>query len=290
MPPILKRLAIQLFATIAVTTAFASAVHAETLYALISGNGLRRFDTATPGTVIPGPNLSGIVAGHTLRGIDFRPRTGVLYALSFNPNTDRAQIYTVNLGTGLLTPVGDGFPIATASNNVSMDFNPVADRIRVVAGDGVSERINPETGTLPFVDTTIAYAPGDPFEGDNRNLIGIAYSQNYPGATSSTLYAYDYVNDLITTIGGPSGVPSPNTGLMYTVGPTGVVVGEVLGMDISDRTGIAYLSARFQAVSGHRLYRANLATGEMTLLGAFGIADVVDISVQPTTRFRNGFE
>jgi hypothetical protein len=224
------RCAKKVVATMALAAAFASPVQAETLYVLTATNVLSRVDTETPGTVIPGVTVSNLVAGHTLRGIDFRPRTGILYALSYNPNTDAAQIYTVHLATALATPVGSTFAFTTSSNNLSMDFNPVADVIRIVAGDGASARVNPANGALLSMDTAVAYAPDDPFEGENKNLIGIAYSDNYAGATRSTLYAYDYVHDLITTIGGPSGVPSPNTGLMLTVGPSGVIAGEVLGM------------------------------------------------------------
>jgi hypothetical protein len=170
-----------------------------------------------------------------------------------------------------------------------MDFNPMVDRIRVVASDGASARLNPATGTVVANDTVITFAPNDPNTGAPL-VTGIAYTSNYPGASSTTLHAYDYNNDVLGTIGGAGGVPSPNGGQLFTSGPSGVLASIGLGMDIGDRSGIAYVSVAPSGTTQEVLYRANLTTGALTSLGSFGATRVFDIAVAHATAFRNGFE
>src|SRR5688572_22548510 len=58
-------------------------------YALIgeAGTTLVRFDTTNPGVIQDAVSISGLQPGETLQGIDFRPTTGVLYALGVvNPD------------------------------------------------------------------------------------------------------------------------------------------------------------------------------------------------------------
>ena len=71
-------------------------------------------------------------AGEEVLGVDFRPATGQLYALS-----SASKIYTLNLGTGLATMVGAA-PFATPLSGTSFgfDFNPTVDRIRIVSNTG----------------------------------------------------------------------------------------------------------------------------------------------------------
>src|SRR5688500_4607605 len=68
-----------------------------------NGSNLVSFDSANPGGFTNGATLTGTLAGHTIRGIDFRPSDGRLYAVSSTGAT--AQLYTVNLVTGALTTV-----------------------------------------------------------------------------------------------------------------------------------------------------------------------------------------
>jgi hypothetical protein len=59
-----------------------------------SGTSLISFDPASPDsrTTI---RISGIVAGQTLVGVDFRPPNGLLHALGVNAVADTAAIYTI---------------------------------------------------------------------------------------------------------------------------------------------------------------------------------------------------
>ena len=121
-----------------------------------------------------------MVSGHGLRSIDFRPSTGVLYAISTNGSA--AQLYTVNLTNAALTPVGTGF---TLGNNtfisVDIEFNPVVDLIRVVTAASAASaqtnnfRLDPNTGTLVNTDTNLAFDPSDSQTGDTAfNVVATA--------------------------------------------------------------------------------------------------------------------
>jgi hypothetical protein len=82
-------------------------------YAL-SGSTLVSFNPAAPavGTSIP---VTGLTAGQTLVGIDFRPANGVLYGLGVNSAANTATLYTISVLTGVATVVGSppgGAPLA----------------------------------------------------------------------------------------------------------------------------------------------------------------------------------
>ena len=273
---------------------------AETIYGMTAasnqglapGLGLVRFDSATPGSVTTLGTFSGIVAGHVVRSIDFRPANGLLYAIS-NGSTaataSQAQLYTVNLSTAALTPVGAGLTLTgNTAARIEMDFNPVADRIRIiVAGStNLSYRANPDTGALVGVDTPIDFAPGDPLFDSGPVVVAGAYSNNVPGALSTTLYAWDYNTDALTTIGSPGGSPlSPNSGQMFTVNaPVGSLTGNSgIGMDISGLTGRLYVTHDNPADGLFMsLFTRNLTTGVETRLGNYptGVF-IADISAAP---------
>lgn len=234
------------------------------------------FDSATPGSLTTIGAISGLLAGHTLRGIDFRPSNGLLYALSNSDATrTAAQLYTVDLTTGALTTVGGGLTLTgNTSSVISLDFNPVADALRVVTSSDQSYRVNANTGALIAQDISISSVV---------TAVGIAYTNNVAGATSTTLYAYDYAADRIGTIGSVGGTPtSPNTGQYFAVGSSGISADQTLGFDISGATGIAYANADIfnSGNPNDNFYTVNLGTGAFSLVGSFGVP-ILDISVRP---------
>ena len=268
-----------LIGTLAIV-AGAGAAHAEPAYAITGSTGgtlLVAFDTTAPAVALPVGTISGASAGHSVRAIDFRPATGELYAISTNGST--AQLYTMNLSTAALTPVGTGFSIGTStSTRVSMDFNPVVDRIRVVTGDGINLRVNPITGALVTNDGLLTFDAADVNSDSDPFISDVAYTNNTAGATTTTLYGYDYLLDVIVRIGSVNGTPvSPNAGTVFTVGSSGFVAGSAgMGMDVSNATGVTYLS--YDVASINTLGAVNLSTGAVTTLGAF-IVDVLDIAL-----------
>lgn len=263
----------------AASALIAGTAQAELIYGITvptaGVSSLLSFDSATPGASTSIGAITGIVAGHTLRGIDFRPSNGQLYAISSSGTA--AQIYTVNLATGVATPVGAGVTLTgNTSTRISLDFNPVVDALRVVTGSGQNYRVNANTGSLIAQDTNISGSP---------LISGIAYTNNFAGATQTTLYAYDFISDNLGTIGGINGVPSPNGGLFNIVGNSGLVTGDAgAGFDISGATGMAYMSVDdFNGSAGFNaeFFSINLVTGALTQIGGDDPFPVLDISVLP---------
>ena len=229
---------------------------AEPLVALTVQNALLRFDSATPGatTLV---SISGLVAGDTLRGIDFRPANGQLYGIS-----DQSRIYTINPMTGVAIFASTLSTPLTGTNS-GVDFNPVPDRLRVTSDSDQNLRIDVTTGATTN-DGTLAYAGGDLNAGANPSIVGSAYSNNFAGATTTTLYDIDSNLDILV-IQNP-----PNAGTLNTVGSLGFNTTDLVGFDISGQTGIAYASLTSPTAGVSQLFTVNLATGAATLVGTIG--------------------
>src|SRR4029453_18675372 len=73
-------------------------------YAL-SGTNLLALDTSTPSVTQTIP-ITGLTAGETLVGIDFRPQNGLLYGLGVNATANNATLYVISTRTGFAGVVG----------------------------------------------------------------------------------------------------------------------------------------------------------------------------------------
>lgn len=255
-------------------------VQAETAYGITTTGALVTFDTANPNAVTTIGPVTGVSSGHLLRGVDFRPANGLLYAMSTVTGAGTAQLYTIDLATAAATPVGAGLTLTgNTSTRVSLDFNPVVNALRVVTGGGQSYRVNANTGSLIAQDTSII----DVGSGATPLISGIAYTNNVVGATTTTLYAYDFLADNLGRIGGLNGPPSPNGGAFTVIGNSGIVTGDAgLGFDISGATGMAYVSVDdFNGSAGFaaEFFSINLATGTLTQLSNDDFAPLLDFSI-----------
>ena len=251
-------------------------VRAETIVALTSGNRLLFFDSATPGTVTKTITIT-TVGNEALVGIDFRPLTGDLYALSVS-----TRFYVLNLTTGA-TSSPTVTPTMLNGTRFGFDFIPTVDRIRVTSDNEQNLRLNPINGSLTAIDTALNYVAGDAHAGANPNIVGSAYTNNFAGAVTTILYDIDSTLDTLVI------QESPNSGTLHTVGSLGVNTTDNVGFDISQGTGTAYASLTVGGTPG--LYTINLATGAATLVGTIGGLvlgeSLVDISVPTATRLLN---
>lgn len=209
--------------------------------------------------------ISGLTGGESIQTVDVRPATGQLYGY-----TDLDNLYVINQITGVATFIGNA---PTTGAVMDMEFNPVVDRIRISTTDGSNVRVNPDTGAIVATDTSFAYAPTDVNFGDSVNIAGMAYDRSVIGATQTTLYAVDGVQDTLCTVGGINGTPSPNSGQLNTLGATTQNLAGDVGFDISGTTNIGYL------MSGGALYTVNLNNGTMT--SVVGSVTANDICVLP---------
>ena len=260
----------------------AGTVMGAQIFGVTATNSLVRFDSATPGSIIGSQPITGLASGETILGLDFRPKDDTLFALG---STNRLYIidYTSNPTGATAMPVGPSGQFTLSGTAFGFDFNPTVDRIRVVSNLDQNLRADPNSGALTGTDTPLAYASGDPNVAANPNVVGSAYTNNVNGATSTTLYGIDSNLDILVTQGGVNGAsPSANTGQLFTVGPLGVNVGDIVGFDVEGpSTTTGFVAATVTALE--RLYTINLGTGAMTLVGTIGSGTPLHgIAVAPT--------
>lgn len=234
---------------------------------LTGANQLFTFDTAAPGIAITTQSISGLQAGETLVGIDYRPATSQLYGLG-----DTGRLYTISGGAATFSAT---LSTPLSGSNFGVAFNPVPDRLRVTSDTGQNLRINVDTGATT-VDGSLAYAAGDVNAGNAPGVTAVGYTNQRPGTVmTTTLYDIDTANDVLAT------QAPPNAGTLNTVGALGVDASGVAGFDISGDTGQAF--AALTVVGGPQaLYSIDLQGGGATLIGAFGIAGVTDIALVPS--------
>jgi hypothetical protein len=189
-------------------------------------------------------------------------------------------LYTINAATGAATAV-NAVPFAPTLNGFSFgfDFNPVIDRIRVVSETNQNLVINPITGAVQTVAPNVAYAAGDPNVGVDPNIVDSAYTNNFNGAGSTTLYGIDSGLDVLAT-------QVAATGALSTVGPLGLNAVAAGGFDISGATGIAYAALLPVGSSQSSLFTINLATGAATNVGTIDgglVINALTVVPEPAT-------
>jgi hypothetical protein len=237
-----------------------------TIIAATSNNELLRFDSATPATIDATITITGLLGtmGETLVGIDFRPATGGLYGFTVN-DASQGQLYRIDPASGLASAIGSPVtdPGLTLSKTAGygFDFNPVADRIRVVNSDGENFRVNPNDGTLAggAVDTDLT---------GGSVIHGSAYDRSFAGAAQTTLFGIDVNTDQLVLQGSINGTPNlPDTGVITNLGALNVNALSA-SFDIANGTGVAFAALLVGSTSG--LYTINLTTGAATSVGDIG--------------------
>lgn len=233
------------------------------IFVVDTANNLSSFSSADPTTLVSGPTaITGLQAGEVIRGMDFRPADGLLYAVGTN-GAAGDRLYTINTTTGVATQVGADGVFVVGGSFPGVDFNPVVDQLRVVSDFNDNFRVNPNDGTLAGTDTDTAYDAGDANAGTTPIITGVAYTNNFAGATTTTLFAIDVGLNVLVRQGSVDGTPtSPNSGLLFTIGPLGLSF-------INTSLDIAPDGTAF-ATDANSLYTINLATGAATLVGAMG--------------------
>jgi hypothetical protein len=242
-----------------------SGAQAEGIFGLTSTNALVRFDSALPGSASAPVSITGLASSEQIVGIDVRPATGALFGLSSTGN-----LYTLNAVTGAATFVS-ALSTPLSGTRFGIDFNPTVDRLRVVSNTGQNLRINVDTGAVT-VDGAL--------NGPVTSIVSAAYTNSFPGSTSTTLYGINSVSDALY-IQNP-----PNNGTLALVGALGFDSTALIGFDISGSSGTAFASLTNGDLGKSALYTINLGTGAATLVGAFGIggntaiaAPLLDIAV-----------
>lgn len=224
---------------------------------LTTDNRLVRFDPKAPNTLLGNVAIVGLAGAEQVLGIDIRPADGLLYAL-----TDAGRLYTVDAGTGQATlkstlaadPADTTQPYAgLAGTRFSVDFNPVANRLRVIGDQGQNLRINVDTGATT-TDGDINRA------GNAPRVLAAAYANSFAGAATTVLYDLDAADDRLTR------QDPPNNGTLADIGALGLDLDGMAAFDIAGgANGLALVALRAGGSGPSTLHGVSLATGTLSL-------------------------
>jgi hypothetical protein len=236
------------------------AVPSLNAFALTTSNALLRFNTSAPQTIQQTLTVTGLTAGDTLMGVDFRPATGQLFAFAQPAvSADPSRLYTINPSTGVATLVGN-LSIAPTGTTFGFNFNPTVDRIRIVSELDQNLRTNPADASV-VMETALGYMTGDVNAGANPNVVAASYNNSFGGSTATTLYDIDSTLDVLVTQNPAA------SGMLQTVGSLGVDTSSLVGFEIaSANNAFAVLT-----VGGiPTLYTINLSLGTASRVGTVG--------------------
>lgn len=227
--------------------------------------------------------VTGLGAGDSaLVGIDFRVRDGNLYGVG-----NGGGVYTLDLETAEASFVSQ-LSVALAGSSFGVDFNPVADRLRIVSDSAQPDAQNlrhdvdvATGGTTADAGLTYTAPPATPVPA--AGVAGTAYTNNdltrMSGPnTATTLF------DLDASLNQLALQSPPNNGILAATGGLGADPGSAVGFDVYSR-----LDDAGQTESNHGFaslvvdgavgfYRIDLLTGRASLIGLLG-DDVTDVAL-----------
>lgn len=239
---------------------------ARTAIGLVDGTKLVSFSVARPGKAKRLGAVTGLVGDTEVVGIDYRVQDRRLYAVG-----DRGGIYT--LTTRARATKVSQLSVALSGTSFGVDFNPAADRLRVVSDTGQNLRHNLADGTT-VNDGTLTY-PATPTTpaATATGVTAAAYTNNDLNPdTATTLYDLDTALDQVVTQ-----VPA-NAGTLSATGKLKVDAGSDAGLDIVGSRSNGFATLRVGGA--YRLYVVQLISGKVENRGAFPRSlQVSDIAV-----------
>ncbi|MBS1778327.1 MAG: DUF4394 domain-containing protein [Bacteroidetes bacterium] len=249
-------------------------------------NTLVSFDSDNPRLLRTYMPVTGMVSGQMIAGLDFRPSDGKLYAMGYDYLSGQYQLYTINTATGVATAVNSNAAAINLgmSNNVAFDFDPVADKVRVISREtGLNYRINPTSGAIEMTDTAVVYGTSDVNAGKTPHIGAIAYTNSYNHATVTELYALD------DSLGSMVKLGSPNGGMLSTTAASLVMVNASdMSSDIdffydsTSKNNVGYIAVNSMTSLNDKLYTVNTNSSSISLVSDIGLGvSMSDIAVQP---------
>src|SRR5712691_10143591 len=232
-------------ALIASSLAVTSAQAAGWIVGLVDGKSIVTIDPMSR-KVASKVDVKGAAS---ILAIDVRPADGMLYGVASDGN-----IVTIDVKSGQATMKSKLSETLKAGATVTVDFNPVADRMRLMGSDGTSLRVNVDDGKVT-VDGSHKYKEGDPNAGKTPRGVAGAYSNSFKGTQATALYDIDAATGALVTQN------PPNDGVLNTVGPLGISLSGPVAFNIvaANETNNAWL------VTGGSLYSIDLKSGKATL-------------------------
>lgn len=221
--------------------------------------------------------VSGLGDDTRLIGIDFRAQDGKLYGVG-----DRGGIYTISTRDGKAAKVSQ-LTVALSGQSFDIDFNPAANRLRVVSdtGQNLRHNIDDPAGTpaagMTAADTALSTPPT---AGVTTGIVAAAYTNNDTDAISATtLFDLSTATDQVL-------VQSPaNQGELAPTGKLRVDADGDAGFDISStlRNGASMANVALATLNvdgRYRLFRVDLLTGQASKVGSFpSRTQVTDLAI-----------
>ncbi|WP_428310842.1 DUF4394 domain-containing protein [Hydrocarboniphaga sp.] len=216
-------------------------------------------------------SISGLTTDTSIVGIDYRVQDGKLYGVG-----NAGGVYTIDTGTAVATLVNN-LSVSLSGTQFGVDFNPAADRLRIISNAGQNLRHNVNTGGVTLEDGALNYTPGTTVPG----IAAAAYTNNdLDLLTGTSLFDIDPALDQVVL------QSPPNNGSLALTGKLAVDTGSAVGFDIytdlsstnRNNVNIALASLSVGGVTG--MYSINLLTGEAQLFNRFASTfSVTDIAV-----------
>ena len=144
-----------------------------------------------------------------------------------------------------------------AGVTTTFDFNPVADRLRLMSSEGVSLRVNVDDGKAT-VDGSHKFKDGDANAGKTPKVVAGAYTNSWKGTKATALYNIDAATGSLVM------QAPPNDGVLNTVGALGISISGPVAFNIvatGEDKNDAWLA------TGGALYSVDLKTGKATMVG-----------------------
>ena len=242
---------------------------------LTNDGRLVSFRTRSPEKTTDIGSVKGLTGTDTeLVGIDFRVQDGKLYGVG-----NGGGVYTIDPETAEAKFV-NAVTVPLAGTVFGVDFNPAADRLRIISDTGQSLAHNVNAGGVTAANGTLTYTvpPATPVPA--LGVTAAAYTNNdlNQPSTGTTLFDLDTTMDQ-TVIQSP-----PANGILVSTGKLGVDAAAASGFDIYSllANGVTVANFPFATLSvdgKYRFYAINLTTGQALSLGQFDQA-VVDIAIR----------
>ncbi len=239
---------------------------------LTSDQRLVCFNERSPDQATNIGTVTGLTGGDsTLIGIDYRVQNRRLYGVG-----NAGGIYLLDVSNASAIFV-NRLSVALSGASFGVDFNPVADRLRIVSDTGQNLRHNVNAGGVTVTDAALNYAVGVTALG----VVGAAYTNNdLDPTTNTTLYDLDSNLDQISV------QSPPNNGSLVANGKLTVDATAVAGFDTYStvRNGVTVdvqsLASIKTADGATKLYSINVPTGKATSRGSFTPENrVIDIAI-----------
>ena len=236
---------------------------------ILTNNGMiSSIDRMMPNKIVSNLKITGLQTDDELVGIDYRPKDGKLYAVGLLGN-----IYTLNPATGSATFIKklmadptdttDGNAAFTKilgdANLITVNFNPVADRLRVITNTGQNLRINVDTGAT-ITDGAINLTESNP------TIVAGAYTNAFAGTGSTKLYSIDQNSDRIY-------IQNANAGTLGVSAALGADINGGGGFDIDPVSNVGFAALKLNT-GGYKFFQLNLANVGTSNYAIFASGDL----------------